>query len=222
MFGNITFYILGRPEFGQIYLGPFEHQKTSVLFLLSTRVLQLFYIIVIFLFFLEGVSCWRKNLKRCLSSREFSSKTNNIKIALILFIYVHYFFSTREIYVIFRDPGLDFLIILVMIEDESQTLMLFFVSFMKNFRWCITTDASYKTKKNFLILCVLKRSSKCLFTTQRNGTTLHYIFLVKYLKTIILKVTYSNHSQVKKKNAPQKGQLNLGSTSTFIPHLLPL
>lgn len=55
--GNITSYLLGTPEFGQIYLGPFENQKTTVLFLLSTRILQLFYIIVIFLFFLEGVSC---------------------------------------------------------------------------------------------------------------------------------------------------------------------
>ena len=94
--GNITSYLLGTPEFGQIYLGPFENQKTTVLFLLSTRILQLFYIIVIFLFFLEGVSCWRKNLKRCLSSRGFSSKTNNIKIALILFIYIHYFFPQEK------------------------------------------------------------------------------------------------------------------------------
>ena len=40
--GNITSYLLERPEFGQIYLGPFENQKTTVLFLLSTRILQLF------------------------------------------------------------------------------------------------------------------------------------------------------------------------------------
>ena len=84
--GNITSYLLERPEFGQIYLGPFENQKTTVLFLLSTRILQLFYIIVIFLFFLEGVSCWRKNLKRCLSSRGF-----------YLFIFI-IFFHKRNLY----------------------------------------------------------------------------------------------------------------------------
>lgn len=52
--------------------------------------------------------------------------------------------------VIFRDPGLECLVSLVLVEEESQTLVLFFVYFMKSFRWCLTTYTSYKTKKYFL------------------------------------------------------------------------
>lgn len=51
---------------------------------------------------------------------------------------------------------LEFLIFLVLVEEESQTLVLFFVYFKKNFSWCLTTYASYKTKKYFFYMVYIQ------------------------------------------------------------------
>lgn len=112
----------------QICLDPFWNNKNiSVLFLLSAVVMKLFFIIVIFLFFLEGVSCWRRNLKKCISSRELFSKTKNTRIALILFIYVHYF-STWKIMCLQRSQVRIFLFSLCWLKKNPKLCFCLFTS----------------------------------------------------------------------------------------------
>lgn len=157
-----------------------------------------------FLFFLEGVSCWRKNLKKCISSREFSSKTNNNKIALPLFIYIRYFLHMKNTCLLQRSWVRIFYFPCPDWRRISNTDAVFYY-FKKNFGWCLTTYAFYKKKKYSFTLCILKILSNWHFTKQRNWATLCCTFLFKYLGAIVFRVIHGNNGQLKK--CPTEGSI---------------
>lgn len=110
-----------------------------------------------------------------------------------------------------RSP-LEFLIFLVLLKEEPQTLVLFFVYCKKNFSWCLTTYASYKTKKYFLHRIYSRYLPTDRYSTeQRSWAIFHYTFLVKYVIVII----------ANSKNVLLKSELHFVSISTFILHLSP-
>lgn len=72
--------------------------------------------------------------------------------------------------------------------------MLFFVYFMKNLRWCLTTYASYKTKKNYFYILYIKISSNWHLTEQQQQKNQIEPPCIKHFWLILESYCFESHS----------------------------
>lgn len=173
-----------------------------------------------FLFFLEGVSCWRKNLKKCISSREFSSKTNNNKIALRLFIYIHYVLLMKDTCLLQRSwarifcfpcPGWR------RISNPDAVFVLCISRRILDGAWQLTP--SIKTR-NILLHSVYERYCPTDISPNKGiepPCALHICLNIWELLFWESSMVIMANS----KNVLLKGWLNIGSVSTFVAHVFP-